>query len=93
MAEPRRPRRRPVRPSPERVRRQWEIAELHREFVTRNAATAPFHPEGRPPGSDYNLHHVFLEMPVSEQDEFFRRGREIMGLDPVTGRRIDTRPA
>ncbi|MEV5412116.1 hypothetical protein AB0K60_25175 [Thermopolyspora sp. NPDC052614] len=74
-----------MRPSPERIARLRALADLHDEFVRRNADSAPFHPEGRPAGSDYNQHHVFLEMPAAEQDEFFRRAREIMGLDPVTG--------
>jgi len=78
-----------VRPSPERIARLRALGKLHEEFVLRNADAAPFHPEGRPEGSDYNVHHVFLEMPPAEQDEFFRRAREIMGLDPVTGRRLD----
>lgn len=78
-----------MRPAPEVVARLDALSKLHSEFVRRNADTAPFHPEGRPEGSDYNQHHVLLEMPPAEQDEFLRRSREIFGLDPVTGRRLD----
>jgi hypothetical protein len=75
---------RPERPPPERVERLRRLAELHDEFVRRNL-DAPFHPEGRREGSDYNQHYADLEAPTSEQDEFLRQAREIMELDPETG--------
>ncbi|GAA0426132.1 hypothetical protein Acor_54760 [Acrocarpospora corrugata] len=46
---------------------------------------APFHPEGRHAGSDYNQHYIDLEPPDGEQEAFLRRARQIMGLDPETG--------
>jgi hypothetical protein len=86
VAVERRPRPRPERPSPERVERLRRLAELHRAWTTRHLQQAPFRPEGRRDGSDYNQHYLDLEATGDAEDEFMTPAREILGLDPVTGR-------
>jgi hypothetical protein len=77
-----RPRRRPVRPSQDRVRRLTELGEWHRDWQARNADAAAFRPGDHPKrDSDYNVHHVDLDAPVEAQGVFHRGAREIMGLD------------
>lgn len=77
-----RPRRRPVRPSPERVRRLQELGDWHREWTARHASQAAFRPDEHPKqDSDYNLHHVDLDAPVEALDEFHARARQIMGIN------------
>lgn len=75
----------------EKRRRLRELGDWHAEWSARAAADprTGFHPEQHPkPGSDYNLHEEDLDAPTSLQDEFHRRARQIMGLDPETGRRL-----
>jgi hypothetical protein len=63
------------RPSEERIRRLAALAAWHDEWVDRKLAEAPFNPESRPDGSDYNLHYVDLE---ADDDEFHQRARAIL---------------
>jgi hypothetical protein len=69
-------------PSEERFRRLAALAAWHDEWVARKLADAPFNPEGRPEGSDYNLHYVDLE---ADDDEFHARAQEILNgnIDPA----------
>jgi hypothetical protein len=63
-----------------RKRRLRALAKAHEEFVTANL-DAPFHPEGRLEGSDYNQHSVDLEAPVDAQDAFRERALAIVHGD------------
>ena len=63
------------RPSEERIRQMAALAAWHDEWVERKLAEAPFDPEGRPEGSDYNLHYVDIE---ADDDEFHQRARAIL---------------
>jgi hypothetical protein len=69
-------------PSEEEFRQMAALAAWHDEWVARKLAEAPFNPEGRPEGSDYNLHYVDLE---ADDEEFHVRVREILSgnIDPV----------
>lgn len=73
----------PRRPSDDRLRRLRELAAWHAEWAATWADLAGFHPGEHPkPSSDYNLHHVDLDAPPEALDEYHRRAREIMGIDP-----------
>ena len=63
-----------------RKRRLRALAAAHDAFVQSNL-DAPFHPEGRPFGSDYNQHSVDLEAPDEAQRDFFQLGLAIMRGD------------
>jgi hypothetical protein len=55
-------RRRPPKPvAPERVAKLNALADLHDQWVAESADSAGFYPKGRPPKSDYNIHHVDLD--------------------------------
>lgn len=53
------------------------LGRAHTRFVLANI-DAPFHPEGRPEGSDYNQHSVDLEAPPEAQRDFYQLGLAIM---------------
>lgn len=76
--------------SPQRRARLVELGKLHRTWVTGAEKTADFNPEGRPDGSDYNQHNADLDATGAREDDFHRRARTLMGLDPGTGRRPPT---
>jgi hypothetical protein len=63
-----------------RKKRLRALARLHTTFVTGHL-DAPFHPEGRLEGSDYNQHSVDLEAPVDAQDAFRERALAIVHGD------------
>ncbi len=79
-----------VEMDPGRARKLRELAEWHREWSRRHADTASFHPEQHPDaGSDYNVHHVDVDPDPAAEVEYMTRARQIMGLDPETGRAVD----
>jgi hypothetical protein len=69
----------PVRPSPERVAKLAALGKLHDEFVAENAAAAGFEPDGRKPGSDYNVHHVDLDADPAALDAFHAKASALLG--------------
>lgn len=75
--------------SAERRARLVALGELHRTWVAGATKTAAFRPEGRPAGSDYNQHNADVDATAAREDAFHRQAREIMGLDPDTGRPVD----
>jgi hypothetical protein len=77
-----------VKMDPERRRKLLELAAWHREWSAKHADRTPYRPEGDD-DSDYNLHHVDLDADPDAEAEFMHRAREIMGLDPETGRRVE----
>jgi len=55
------------------------LHELHSAWTTRQAALGvPFDPQGRPEGSDYNLHSYDLDASGAEEDDFAAAAEEIM---------------
>jgi hypothetical protein len=70
----------PVRPSAERVARLAALGRLHAEWAAEHRGEAEFMPEGRPEGSDYNLHYLDVNPPVAAEDEFHQRAKAIFGL-------------
>ncbi|MGA8112315.1 MAG: hypothetical protein WCA46_01495, partial [Actinocatenispora sp.] len=79
-----------ARMDPERARKLQALAAWHREWSEKHADTADFRPEGYPDAeSDYNLHHVDVHPDPAAEAEFMTRARQIMGLDPETGRSLD----
>ena len=74
-----------------RLRKMMELARWHDEWAKTHADDAAFRPDQQSaPGSDYNVHNVDVDPSADAEHEFMMRAREIMGLDPETGRR--TRP-
>lgn len=64
--------------TPERRAQLIALGDWHAEWVARQLPGAPFRPEGRKAGSDYNQHYVDLE---SDDNEFHARARQIMGVN------------
>lgn len=54
-----------------------DLAALHDRFVAQQLPGAPFHPEGRKDGSDYNLHYVDLE---ADTDQFHAEAKAIFDI-------------
>ncbi|GII87072.1 hypothetical protein Ssi03_50620 [Sphaerisporangium siamense] len=77
----------PVRPSAARIARLAALAAAHDAWVAERLPGAEFRPEGRRPGSDYNQHYLDVNPSADAEDDFQRRARQAMGLDPQTGRR------
>lgn len=76
-----------------RLRKLMELARWHDEWAKRHAEDGQFRPEQHPdPDSDYHVHHVDVDPSADAEAEFMMRAREIMGLDPVTGRRVPPPP-
>lgn len=73
--------------SPDRRARLIALGALHRTWVAGAVKTAAFKPDGRRDGSDYNQHSADVDATAAREDAFHRQAREIMGLDPDTGRR------
>jgi hypothetical protein len=73
---------------PTREERLAKLGAWHSEWQRRHAETTPFRPEEHV-GEDYNLHYVDVEASAEAEREFTTRAREIMGLDPETGSRMD----
>lgn len=76
-------------PEPTRAERMTALSSWHSEWVGRHESSTPFRPRDNTEVEDYNLHHVDLEASAEAQREYDRRAREIMGLDPETGRSVD----
>ncbi|MBW6436339.1 hypothetical protein KZ829_21605 [Actinoplanes hulinensis] len=76
-------------PPPTRAERLRALSAWHAEWERKHAATTPFRPELHPGESDYNLHHVDVDASPEADREYTLRAREIMGLDPETGLRLD----
>ncbi|WP_091453193.1 hypothetical protein [Micromonospora inyonensis] len=66
---------------PERRRRLVALGDWHREWADKQDTAAAFDPSGRPPGSDYNQHHVDVDATGPAQDEYHTKARKIMGID------------
>jgi hypothetical protein len=73
--------------SAERRARLVALGELHRTWAAGAVKSAAFRPDGRPDGSDYNQHNADVDATAAREDTFHRKARQIMGLDPATGRR------
>lgn len=58
------------RPAPERVARLQQIADAHAAWMVEAIPDAPFDPEGREEGSDYNLHNPDVESSGEMEDRF-----------------------
>ncbi len=72
-----------TRPSPERIAKLDELADLHAEWIAANAASAGFKPKGRRKrGGDYPLHHVDLDAKPKALDDFHRRAAAIFTAEP-----------
>lgn len=56
------------RPAPERVARLQQIADAHAAWMVEAIPDAPFDPEGREDGSDYNLHNPDVESSGEMED-------------------------
>lgn len=69
-----------------RARRLRALSAWHREWAARHLPQAPFRPEDRPAGTDYQQHYLDVDTPSAAEDEYMDRARRIMGLDPGTGR-------
>lgn len=65
------------------------LSAWHAEWERRHTPSTPFRPERHAPDSGYNLHHVDVDASPEADAEYFRRSREIMGLDPETGALVD----
>lgn len=68
---------------PIRAERQRALARFSDEWTAEQLAASvdgPV-PPGRKAGSDYNQHVPIMEAPVTAQDEFHARAREIMGIE------------
>ncbi|MBT8225596.1 MAG: hypothetical protein HKP61_11860 [Dactylosporangium sp.] len=76
-------------PRPTRQERLLALSAWHREWEQKHADSTPLRAEEHPEDSDYYLHHVDMDASPEAQWEFTRRAREIMGLDPETGRLLD----
>ncbi|WP_204299652.1 hypothetical protein [Actinoplanes campanulatus] len=76
-------------PPPTREERLRVLSAWHAEWERKHAATTPFRPDLHPDKPDYNLHHVDIDASSEADWEYTRRAREIMGLDPETGLRVD----
>lgn len=63
--------------TPERRAKLIALGEWHSQWVAGQLPAAPFRPEGRKAGSDYNQHYVDLE---ADDAAFHERAREIMGI-------------
>jgi hypothetical protein len=80
----------PGRPAPPtEQQRLAALSSWHAEWQRKHEASTPFRPELHTGAEDYNLHSVDLEASTEAEREFTMRAREIMGLDPVTGAKID----
>jgi hypothetical protein len=79
--------RRPGEPTQEQ--RMAALNAWHDEWERKHEADTPFRPELNRDVADYNLHYVDLEAPAEAQIEYNRRAREILGLDPETGRAVN----
>ncbi|GIG57044.1 hypothetical protein Lfu02_14160 [Longispora fulva] len=73
---------------PTQEERLRALSAWHAEWSRRHGGSTPFRPENHPDDADYALHHVDIEASGEAEWEFTRRAREIMGLDPDTGRRV-----
>ena len=76
-----------------RLRKMMELARLHDEWARTHADDAGFRPDEHAgpdsdSDSDYNLHNVDVDPSAEAEREFMTRARQIMGLDPRTGRRM-----
>ncbi|WIM97994.1 hypothetical protein ACTOB_001562 [Actinoplanes oblitus] len=76
-------------PPPTREERQRALGAWHAEWERKHAATTPYHPERHPDDPAYHEHHVTVEASPEADWEYTVRAREIMGLDPETGQRVD----
>jgi hypothetical protein len=76
-------------PSPAAGERLGELADWHSEWQGRHAGSTPFRGGDHPDDEDYDRHHVDVEASAEAEAEYTTKAREIMGLDPETGRRVD----
>jgi hypothetical protein len=76
-------------PPPTRQERLQALGRWHAEWSAKHAGSTPFRPGEHPGEEDYNLHYVDLEASPEAEREYTVRAREIMGLDPETGERVD----
>ena len=67
-----------------RAEKLRELARVHDEWVGDHLEDAPFHPEGRPEGSDYNQHHVDVDAGGAAEDDFTQRTAHIFSVAPET---------
>lgn len=76
-----------TKPPADQIERLAALAAWHDEWSTPKLNTAPFNPQGRKAGSDYNQHYVDLE---DDDDDFHEAARRIMGLPPIADRESGT---
>jgi hypothetical protein len=76
-------------PPPSQEERQRALGAWHADWQRKHAATTPFRPERFPGDPDYDQHYVDVEASPEADWEYTVRAREIMGLDPETGQRVD----
>jgi hypothetical protein len=76
-------------PEPSQTERMTALGSWHAEWARKHRASTPFRPELNAELEDYAEHYVDLEASPEAQAEFDVRAREILGLDPETGQRID----
>jgi hypothetical protein len=76
-------------PPPTREERQRALSAWHAEWEAKHAGSTPFRPERYPGDSDYAVHYVDIEASPEADLEYTVRAREILGLDPETGERVD----
>ncbi|MEV0086497.1 ADP-ribosylglycohydrolase family protein [Saccharopolyspora sp. NPDC050642] len=75
-------------PAKLRHRRSKKVSRWHDDWVRRTEPSTEYRPDGRRDGTDYPLHAVDVDAPLSAQADFDRRVREIDGRDPDTGRHL-----
>lgn len=75
------------RPSPERLALLQQIADAHAAWMVEAIPDAPFDPEGREEGSDYNLHNPDVESSGEMEDRLAElvAGAETAGADGGCG--------
>ncbi|GIE84748.1 hypothetical protein [Actinoplanes regularis] len=76
-------------PPPTTEERLGELAGWHSEWQGRHAGSTPYRAEEHPDDEDYERHHVDVEASAEAETEYTAKARQIMGLDPKTGRRVD----
>lgn len=67
-----------TRPSPGRLRRLAALAQARNDWEDKHLEGAPFRPQGRKQGSDYNQHHLDVDASPDVEAEFAAKAKQIM---------------